>query len=234
MTEDEMSGWHHRLDGHEFGQTLGVGDGQGGLACCDSWGCKESDRTERLHGTELRKYLVSLEAVCVAKVSYVFLCFGSWDDGRESWYFIFSLREVMIKSLYLHPCPAGVQQPLSSQINETLPGFGKRSFKYTFNLTVSIIHLLKKCSPLELECIIDLKIVVRSSTPVQVRYRLQDAWGWCTGMTQRDDMGREMGGGSGFRTHVHPWQIDVNEWQNQYSINKNKCINPISVFEKKK
>ena len=45
-TEDEMVGWHHRLDGHEFGWTPGVGDGQGGLACCDSWGCKESDMTE--------------------------------------------------------------------------------------------------------------------------------------------------------------------------------------------
>ena len=37
-TEDEMAGWHHRLDGHEFERTLGVGDGQGGLACCASWG----------------------------------------------------------------------------------------------------------------------------------------------------------------------------------------------------
>ena len=47
-TEDEMAGWHHRLDGHEFEWTPGVGDGQGGLACCDSWGGKESDTTERL------------------------------------------------------------------------------------------------------------------------------------------------------------------------------------------
>ena len=46
MTEDEMAGWHHRLDGHGFGQTLGVGDGQGGLASYDSWGHKESDTTE--------------------------------------------------------------------------------------------------------------------------------------------------------------------------------------------
>ena len=49
MTEDEVAGWHHRLDGHEFGRTLGVGDGQGGLVCCNSWGCKESDTTERLN-----------------------------------------------------------------------------------------------------------------------------------------------------------------------------------------
>ena len=48
MTEDEMVGWHHRLDGHGFWWTLGVGDGQGGLACCGSWGRKESDTTEQL------------------------------------------------------------------------------------------------------------------------------------------------------------------------------------------
>ena len=53
MTEDEMVGWHYRLNGHEFGWTLGVGNGQGGLECCNSWGCKESDTTERLNWTEL-------------------------------------------------------------------------------------------------------------------------------------------------------------------------------------
>ena len=47
MTE-ERAGWHHQLDGHEFEWTPGIGDGQGGLACCDSWGRKESDTTERL------------------------------------------------------------------------------------------------------------------------------------------------------------------------------------------
>ena len=48
MTEDEMVGWHHRLNEHGFGWTPGVGDGQGGLAC-DSWGRKELDMTERLN-----------------------------------------------------------------------------------------------------------------------------------------------------------------------------------------
>ena len=55
MTEGEMAGWHHWLDGHESEWTSGVGDGQGGLACCDSWGCKELDTTEWLNWTECTK-----------------------------------------------------------------------------------------------------------------------------------------------------------------------------------
>ena len=53
-TEDEMAGCHHQLDEHEFEWTLGVGDGWGGLVCCDSWGCKELGTTEWLNWTELR------------------------------------------------------------------------------------------------------------------------------------------------------------------------------------
>ena len=49
MTEDEMVGWHHQLDGHELEQALRVGDGQGCLSCCSQWGCKESDTTEWLN-----------------------------------------------------------------------------------------------------------------------------------------------------------------------------------------
>ena len=54
-TEDEMVGWHHWLNGHEFEQAPGVGDGQGSLACCSPWGHKESDMTERLNWTEHNK-----------------------------------------------------------------------------------------------------------------------------------------------------------------------------------
>ena len=53
MTEDEMVGWHHQFNGHGFGWTPGVGNGQGGLACCGSWDGKESYTTERLNWTEL-------------------------------------------------------------------------------------------------------------------------------------------------------------------------------------
>ena len=55
MTEDEMVGWHHQLNGHGFGWTPGVGDGQGGLACCGSRGRRESDTTERLNSNSNSK-----------------------------------------------------------------------------------------------------------------------------------------------------------------------------------
>ena len=56
-TEDEMVGWHHQLNGHEFEQTPGVGDGQGGLACCSPWGHKESETTEQLNWTDWPLYI---------------------------------------------------------------------------------------------------------------------------------------------------------------------------------
>ena len=59
MTEDEMVGWHHRLNGHEFEQAPGVGDGQGGLACCGSWGCKLLGMTEQLNCGDLASCLPS-------------------------------------------------------------------------------------------------------------------------------------------------------------------------------
>jgi len=61
-----MVGWHHRLDAHEFEQTLRVGDGQGGLACCSPWGRKESDRTERLNVRQsVERLFIRLFAICM-------------------------------------------------------------------------------------------------------------------------------------------------------------------------
>ena len=74
MTEDGMAGWHHWLDGRESGWTLEVGDGQGGLACCDSWGRKESDTTERLNWTELNVFS-----------SYLKLCFYEIINSKYFW-----------------------------------------------------------------------------------------------------------------------------------------------------
>ena len=59
-TEDEMVGWYHRLDGHEFEQAPGVSDGQGSLACCSPLGCKELDVTEQLDWTDTRTYPTGL------------------------------------------------------------------------------------------------------------------------------------------------------------------------------
>ena len=53
MTDDEMVGWHHQLNGHEFEQALEDSEGQGSLACCSPWGHKESDTTERLNNSEI-------------------------------------------------------------------------------------------------------------------------------------------------------------------------------------
>ena len=76
-----MAGWHHQLDGREFEWTLGVGDGQGGLACCDPWGHKESDTTEWLNWTELNCYSMSSSNCCF------FTCIRiSQEAGHVVWY----------------------------------------------------------------------------------------------------------------------------------------------------
>ena len=56
MTEDEMVGWHHQLDGHGFGWTLGVGDGQGGLVCCGPWGLRDGTLKSSLHATNISMF----------------------------------------------------------------------------------------------------------------------------------------------------------------------------------
>ena len=85
-TEDEMAGWHHWLDGHVFRWTPGVGDGQGGLACCGSWGCEESDMTEWLNWTELNSMFLEWLNECS------FSCF----------LFHYSFRNHLLESRHLH------------------------------------------------------------------------------------------------------------------------------------
>ena len=91
-TEDEMAGWHHWLNAHEFGWTPGAGDGQGGLACCSPGGHKESDTTEQLNWIELKEdaivSTVSPEFVCwslTTQSDYVYRksLVGSWDKMRS-------------------------------------------------------------------------------------------------------------------------------------------------------
>ena len=82
-TEDEMAGWHHWLSGRESEWTLGVGDGQGGLACCDSWGREESDTTERLNWTELTEsYTKNKKAGMWNSIYFLEVCFTmSWKEN---------------------------------------------------------------------------------------------------------------------------------------------------------
>ena len=68
-TEDEMAGWHHWLHGRESGWTPGVRDGQGGLVCCNSWGCKESDTTERLNWTDGFENIIQVNQVGLFSLS---------------------------------------------------------------------------------------------------------------------------------------------------------------------
>ena len=64
-TEDDMVGWHHWLNGHGFGWTPGVGDGQGGLVCCSPWDCKESDTTEQLNWIHTHTHTHTHTHICV-------------------------------------------------------------------------------------------------------------------------------------------------------------------------
>ena len=63
MTEDEMVGWHNRLNGHKFEQAPGDGEGQGSLACCSPWGCKELDMTEQLNNSNMINNLAGLSVL---------------------------------------------------------------------------------------------------------------------------------------------------------------------------
>ena len=88
-TEEEMVGWHHRLSGHGFGWTPGVGDGQGGLVCCGSRGRKESDMTERLNWTELN-WIPSIRLFLNLYISGFPKCICSSTTWVEWFVYLFS------------------------------------------------------------------------------------------------------------------------------------------------
>ena len=93
--EDEMVGWHHWLDGHGFGWTPGAGDGQGGLVCCGSWGCKESDMTERLNWTELSSLSDFFNAGGVLHLKNFII---PYTNDTLTWHFLPQLLHVTFKT----------------------------------------------------------------------------------------------------------------------------------------
>ena len=108
-TEDEMAGWYHWLNGRESEWTLGVGDGQGGLACCDSWGHKESDTTEWLNWTELNRivyfFAFSMLITCLSTLllpysNYISLFLVPQIQNS----FFFSLNICFFFLEYVFPC----------------------------------------------------------------------------------------------------------------------------------
>ena len=121
-TEDEMAGWHHQLDGHEFEWTLGVCDGQGGLVCCNSWGCKESDTTERLNWTELilcfvktmcniHKIFLSFLGIQIISIKQYSHCWTANMTNHIQNFFIKNWKSVSLKVLISPPpCPPTTPQ----------------------------------------------------------------------------------------------------------------------------
>ena len=99
-TEDRMAGWHHQLDGREFEWTSGVGNGQGGLACCDSWSRKESDTTEWLNWTELRRESTgqndNLHFYCV---QFSLLCWEYLKEDLPSYLIILAITVFIVEKL---------------------------------------------------------------------------------------------------------------------------------------
>ena len=77
MTEDEMVGWHHLLDRHEFESAERVGDGQGGLACCSPWGCKELHMIEQLYNNSKGRVFLALKGMTKTASKVVPFCIPS-------------------------------------------------------------------------------------------------------------------------------------------------------------
>ena len=101
MTEDEMVGWHHQLDGYQFGWILGVGDGQGGLVCCDSWGRKEKDTNERLNWIIIYDNIFMMPCAILSKCMFIiFWLIGGFYVIWEKW--ISKTLKVSQKNKYMN------------------------------------------------------------------------------------------------------------------------------------
>ena len=148
-----MAGWHHQLNGHEFEQSLGVGDGQGSLECCSSWGFKESDMTEELNWTELDCFHLILQIVLKRRDFYL-LFTDKETEAQSHWLPLgghAASSELELKSSLII---AGVFHTVDAQVwilNDWLAGL--HSFpqpSYILLLMASLLAVLlvvEKCIP---------------------------------------------------------------------------------------
>ena len=144
MREDEMVGWHHRHNGHRIGWTLGVGDGQGGMACCRPWGCKELDATEWLKWNSMYYFILCITSLNIScKVWISTIPFYRWGNrGLPRWGDLPMVMQVIAKAgtdgnpslIFLLSCwepvfsPQNIQQRASS-MNWTNPVCTRKSLK---------------------------------------------------------------------------------------------------------
>ena len=144
MTEDEMVGWHHWLYGHEFVQALGVGDGQGSLACCSPWGRKELDTTEWLNWTDDLKYRFIILQFCSSEVQYRSRC---WQGWVLFWRLQGRIHSLAFSSFLMLPTSLGSRTPSLSSVparcislalphNSRCPQLGRILFLRTHVITL--------------------------------------------------------------------------------------------------
>ena len=117
MTENEMVGWHHQLHKHDFEQAPGIGGGQGTVACCSPWGCKESDRTERLNWTEYTwtlklsfsfKFFNLLSVMFLIIVLDILHLFQCRTSGLRCWYTLRQSKHELEKNFQTQRIQKGV------------------------------------------------------------------------------------------------------------------------------
>ena len=197
-----MAGWHHRLDGQEFGWTPGDVDGQGGLACCSSWVCKESNMTEWRNWTKLNGINLTLIIISLSEAQKVPSTVQSSCSGNTNWlihslciYYLFLL-------LHLH-----------------LFNFRKMKFPAIFTVsqlspTVSTnCHLLGKSPTIGRVSRLN-KEKYKAKWPLGPPFSvLRTAWLLSFSVHMVDHLMDES-------KIIHPWQIHVDVWQNQYNIVK--------------
>ena len=160
MTEDVMAGWHHWLDGRESGWTPGVGYGQRGLACCDSWGCKESDTTERLNWTDVPNipgsyailFFTASDFTCITSHIHCWALFSLWLclfilSGVISPLFSSSILDTYCPGEFIFQCPIFLPFHTVHGVVKARYWSGKALGKCQLVVDNSLFYRYKKLSP---------------------------------------------------------------------------------------